>query len=58
MSFRMCSFEFFFQHHIREQIFNTLSTNLHLNSLQLNPIELNLNPIIELHSVELELKLD
>jgi len=33
---------FFFQHHIHEQIFNTFSTNLHLNLFQFN-----LNPIIE-----------
>jgi hypothetical protein len=50
MSFLVCIFKsFFFKHHIHihEEIFNTISINLHLIF-----IELNLNPTIKLNLVE------
>jgi hypothetical protein len=48
----ICNFKFFFfQHHIHKKIFNTFSTNMHLNSFQLN-----LNPIVELHLVLIQFK--
>jgi hypothetical protein len=36
MFFWVCVFNFFFEHHIHKQIFNTLCTNLHPIFFQLN----------------------
>ncbi len=54
--FQICVFlKFFFQHHVHKKILKFLSTNLHLIffQLNLNSIQLNLNPIVKLNLVEL-----
>ncbi len=47
-------FNLFLQYHIQMKIFNNLSTNLHpiFFQLNLNSMQLNLNPIVELNSIK------
>jgi hypothetical protein len=47
-------FNLFLQYHIQMKIFNNLSTNLHpiFFQLNLNSMQLNLNPIVQLNSIK------